>query len=45
MFLSVIGVSGCGQKRPLYLPEVPAENKLPTATSEQTQSHSSKEQS
>jgi predicted small lipoprotein YifL len=44
VFLSVIGINGCGQKRPLYLPEEPVENKPSTTTSEQAPVNSNKEQ-
>jgi predicted small lipoprotein YifL len=44
IFLSAIAVNGCGQKRPLYLPEAPVENKPSATISEKTPVNSNREQ-
>lgn len=38
MFLSLVVLSSCGQKRALYLPEEPATNNSKSETKESTQS-------
>ena len=44
IFFSVIGVNGCGQKQPLYLPEAPTENKPPATTNQPAAANQDQEQ-
>jgi predicted small lipoprotein YifL len=44
IFLCVIGVTGCGLKRALYLPETPEENEPSKTTTEQAATNLKREQ-